>query len=248
MENESNKKLISTSTQWSTLCCFDDIINIPINNKIEEKEDNSIEEKKDVFDIESIIENLDTKKKLGKLSSNILLKKELDISISLNKYYFQLSENIKNNILILLKQILLINNILKDRIKMETIKVNYSIITQTYLPRSSYKFCNFKDACNYNYSNNKHKGCYAHHYIHNLLEFDLNISIYYITNFVNDTNINNNKDITKSFTTINFVIKHMYDEINNILLYSKNTDNIEKYHKNNVKNIKQKNKTRKINI
>ena len=62
------------------------------------------------------------------------------------------------------------------------------------------------------------------------------------------TNINNNKDITKSFTTINFVIKHMYDEINNILLYSKTTDNIEKYHKNNIKNVKQKNKTRRINI
>ena len=34
MENESNKKIILTSTRWSTLCCLDDIINIPINKHL----------------------------------------------------------------------------------------------------------------------------------------------------------------------------------------------------------------------
>jgi len=233
--------------RWSTLCNLDNIINKTITNTIEEKTNTIIEKKNDIFDIKLIIESLDTKENLKKLTSNLLLKKELDVSNNLNKYYFQLSKNTKENIIILLNQILLITNILKNRLNMSSIPVNYSVINQNYIPRGSYKFCNFKDACKYNYSNNKQKGCYAHHYIHDLLEYDLSIIIYFINNFIDDNNINNNKDIIKSFTTINYVIKHMYDEMQSILLYSNNNIDIEKYHKNNKKNIKQ-NKTRKINF
>ena len=168
------------------------------------------------------------------------------LSNNLNKYYFQLNTN-SNNILKILDNILIINNILKKRLNMKTLNINYNSVTNTYIPRSSYKFCNFKDACNYNYDLNKNKGCYAHHYVYNLLEYDLTILIYYINNFISE-NINSNKQVTKSLTTINFVIKHMYEELQNIFLYSDNKIDIEKFHINNFKNIKNKNKKRNINF
>ena len=169
----------------------------------------------------------------------------IDLSNFLNKYYYQYT--VKKNILILINKIIKINKILKERLNLQSIKINFNSINLKFIPRSSYKFCNFKDACKYNYNESKDKGCYAHHYVYDLLEFDLEIVNYYITNYVEDNNLCNNKDIIKSFSTINYVIKHMYDELNSIKLYSKNQECIECYHKNNKKS-KGKNKIRKINF
>ena len=119
---------------------------------------------------------------------------------------------------------------IKKKLNMKTIDIKKDIINLNNLPRSSYKFCKHKDACNYNYEKNRNKKCHNHHYVHNLLEYDLMTIIYYIENLVNDKNLNNNQEIIKSFTTINYVIKHMYEELNNIKLYSKQNENIDKYH------------------
>lgn len=230
---------------WSELCKFNNIKNIIIKDDInyEKNKEKNIEKNK--FDINTIISSINSDKIIKNLTSDILLKKMYFLSNNLNKYYFNYSNIKKENIIIIVNSILEMNNILKNRLNMKTIEINLDNLNKNSIPRSSYKFCNFKDACKYNYEKKSCKGCYAHHYVYNLLEFDLNILLYYLDN-LEECNIFNNKELSKSLTTVNYVIKHMYDELNSILLYIKKEDNIEKYHINNKKNVNRK--KRNINI
>lgn len=222
--------------RWSTTCNLNKVNNIIIDDlDIESNIKNNNTNLKQ-FNIDELIKNIIDINKLKKENSLFLLKLILNNSTNLNKFYFQTSENKKNKILIILNNILEITNILKNKINLNTIHVNLSLIKETFIPRSSYKFCNFKDNCNYNYNKCKNKGCYAHHYVYDLLEYDLKSIIYYIENFIVNDIISSNKEITKSLSTINYVIKHMYEELNNISIYIKKDENIEKYHKNNFKN------------
>ena len=68
------------------------------------------------------------------------------------------------------------------------------------IQRCSYKFCNFKENCNYNYSKKKNNYCYQDHYVHNMVSHDLMILINYIQDD-DFENINKNeslKEILKS--------------------------------------------------
>ena len=210
------------------------IKNIQIDNIINNKlvENNNVVE--DIFNINIFIEKIE-KKNIQLLNSLELLELELEISINLNKYYFSYNNNNKSIIIKLLNKILNICQILKDKLNMKTIQIKKDMINKNNVPRSSYKFCNHKDACKFNYSKDKNKKCHNHHYVHNLLEYDIYTIIYYIENLITENNLNNNQEIIKSFTTINYVIKHMYEELNNIKLYSKKNECIEKYHHYNYK-------------
>lgn len=81
------------------------------------------------------------------------------------------------------------------------------------VPRSSYKFCNYNFECEFNYNTKKFNGCFAQHYVHNLVYADLNSLFKYIT--ANKNNMDNKvfDEIRKSINTISFVIGHMYDEL-----------------------------------
>ena len=81
-----------------------------------------------------------------------------------------------------------------------------------------------------------------------MIEADLVVIIYYIENIINDDNININNQLCKSFSTINYVIKHMYNELKSITLYLKKGDKIENYHVNNKVNKVVSKKQRKINL
>ena len=35
------------------------------------------------------------------------------------------------------------------------------------IPRSSYQFCSYRHECEFNYDHEKHKGCFAQHFVHN---------------------------------------------------------------------------------
>ncbi|CAH6421842.1 Hypothetical protein KVN_LOCUS530 [uncultured virus] len=84
------------------------------------------------------------------------------------------------------------------------------------IPRSSYKFCENNYGCEYNYNFKKYKGCFAQHYVHNMVSADLEA----LKNFViiNKNNICDNfiNELKKSINTISFVIAHMNDELNQI--------------------------------
>jgi hypothetical protein len=86
------------------------------------------------------------------------------------------------------------------------------------IPRCSYKFCSFKENCNYNYDKTKN-GCYSDHYVYNMLSADIKIiRDYILANNPVEENITYNKELLKCINTLNFVIKHMYEEYNSICL------------------------------
>ena len=148
-----------------------------------------------------------------------------------------------NSMIIILEKLKEISNILKIRGNLNKNIHNIHNIKHNSIPRSSYKFCNFKDCCKYQYSQEFKKGCYSDHFVHDLLYSDICVIIVYINKYINNENIINNKDINKSLSTINFVLKHMYNELSNINLYVKDINELEKIHRK--KTIEKK---KKVNI
>jgi hypothetical protein len=146
-----------------------------------------------------------------------ILQKELLIIKLLSKYSLQ-TNNLDNDFVIkCLKICFELSEILRSKIDQTQIK----IINKKNIQRCSYKFCNFKENCNYNYSKKKNNHCYQDHYVHNMVSHDLLVLIYYIED-EDFNNINKNeslKDILKSINTISFVINHMESELKSKCLY-----------------------------
>ena len=91
--------------------------------------------------------------------------------------------------------------------------------TKVGLVRCSYKFCNFKENCVYNYQK-KNNHCYQDHFVHNMVSHDINILIDYIEqSYDNEDIIKPNKEILKSLNTLSFVINHMEQELKAKCIY-----------------------------
>jgi hypothetical protein len=105
--------------------------------------------------------------------------------------------------------------------------------------RSSYKFCNKKDSCEnlYGFISNKSRTtskCMADHYVHYKLVSDITSVITILD--VKTENIVN--DLRICLDTINFVINHMYQELNTFNIYYNKEENfdINKYYVCSKKN------------
>lgn len=159
--------------------------------------------------------------------------KYIDIDNLLTCKYDELSDS---NIMEYQTQII---NYLRKQIKNKIIisdllvKLNWLIETSKYLSeklklqifqhknggtnsvsRSSYKFCNYNFECQFNYNLKKYCGCYAQHYVHNLVYADLESLKMYVLN--NEISIECKiEEIKKSINTSSFVIGHMHDELKN---------------------------------
>ena len=191
----------------------------------------------DIFDdnfneLMTKINNYDLEKiqdEFEKLTSLDLLDEELKIVKLISKYTLQNNYLNYGFFLKSLDVILIQSNILCKRLKLQPIdhKVkNYN----NYIPRCSYKFCNFKNDCFYNYNRKTKNICYQDHYVHNMVSADLIILIDYIKNKFNENKlIIPNKEILKSINTLSFVVEHMYSELKSRCLYLKD-DEIEKEH------------------
>lgn len=200
--------------------------------------------------IEKICDDKNIIETFKKKNSLEILKLENEIVFILNKYALQnnyLNYTFFNNCICFLKKL---NNILKERLKLPKIKHNQKIQFKS-IPRCSYKFCNFKDSCTYNYDNS-HNYCYQDHYVHNMVEADLNILINYIKLYFDDKKlIVHNKEILKSINTLSYVINHMYEELKTKTIYVREEKNIEKFHivkKNKKKKKKKKKYNKEVNI
>lgn len=108
---------------------------------------------------------------------------------------------------------------LSDKLKLPFYKHKDNEIKKDMIPRSSYKFCNHNYECEYNYNILKYNGCYAQHYVHNLVYADIKA----IKEYINNKTENNNmiEEIKKSINTISFVINHMYEELKNVSAHGK---------------------------
>lgn len=98
-----------------------------------------------------------------------------------------------------------------------------------FIPRLRYDFCKHNSSCNFNYNKKKHK-CKEDHYVYNKLYIDLIVILQYINKY--EDHIIKHADILKNFKTINFVMKHMYDEFNQFAQYA----TPEEYHKFHIVN------------
>jgi len=128
-----------------------------------------------------------------------------------------------------LKFLFNLSEILRIRIGQKEIVHDFKIINSS-ISRCSYKFCNYKDNCVYNYNINNKNLCYQDHYVHRMVSADLLILIHYITTkYIDKTHITHNKEILKSINTLYFVINHMENELKAKCLYIDKND-CEQYH------------------
>lgn len=95
--------------------------------------------------------------------------------------------------------------------------------------RSSYKFCNLKQYCKMTFGNPlelniEHKRCEGEHFVHNKLVNDLKSLIHVMDNQTDSEEDRNNIPyyLRTGLTTTEFVIKHMYLDLNVFHIYLKN--------------------------
>jgi hypothetical protein len=167
-----------------------------------------------------------------------LLKIEDELIFYLHKYCLK-THDINNDFIIkMLVLILDISSILKKRVKLPDFSFKFNDKNKNDLKRCSYKFCKFKENCNYNYCKKKCI-CYQDHYVHHMVNFD----IQQILDYLNISNNNpltsniNHTEILKSIKTLAFVINHMKNELSVRCLYAKPNE-IEKNHIVNTDNKK----------
>jgi len=230
---------------------FTESIDIDLDNDSNESNHTEVDDNKLILEkINNYIDQIKDNK-LSFISKNVLelLKEQESICTYLCKYVLQnnyLNYDFFTNSLILLKEL---SAYLRNKINQKKFTHDLKKIKLTNsIPRSSYKFCHFKDSCMYNYDKDKN-GCYADHYVHNLAEADIEALIEYIKNNFKDNNIiNHNKEIIKCINTLCFVIKHMASELNSLCIYCE-PDEYNNFHFNKIvkknKNKKKKKKSSK---
>ena len=221
-------------TLWSKLINFDEFYS---NQKTESFYEDEKEEKViDISDIEFSLNNENILKEVYKilnledvnnLTSLQLLKKQDLISSYISK---SLQNNIvqKNFLTDCIEFLKKTSEILSNKINLKIYNHNYEFVKKDKIVRSSYKFCNYKHSCTYNYEKGK-KGCYADHYPHHMVYADCDAILYCLGKYYEEEQEINNKEIIRCINTISFVIKHMYEELNNLCLYSKREDH-DKFH------------------
>lgn len=148
-----------------------------------------------------------------------LIKEQNLISAYLDKYILQNNIISKSFVLKILNWLLNSAILLSRKLNLEPQFHHIdNLVGLQNIPRCSYKFCSFKENCTYNYDTTKN-GCYSDHYVYNMLTADIKIIKDYIeANHPNDEKITYNKELLKCINTLNFVIKHMYDEYNVICM------------------------------
>jgi hypothetical protein len=104
-------------------------------------------------------------------------------------------------------------------------KINATDVSNGIIPRSSYKFCEYNYDCQFNYKE-KYNGCFAQHFVHNLVYADIIALIQYLTHIYNSENKVNYEELIKCITTISYVIKHMSEELSNLQFHYGNISSV----------------------
>ena len=192
------------------------------------------------IDLNTINFSLDNEKILNEIKSIVLIndfKKYSTLNILkkqdlLSSYLSKSIQNTNINmdfLIEILNWLMETSKELNNRIGLKLYTHSDTLIKQDKVIRSSYKFCNFKHNCSYNYDNKK-KGCYADHYVHNMVYADVHALIKCISKFYTEADVIQNKEIVKCINTISFVIRHMYEELHNLCMYCTDESEHNKYH------------------
>jgi hypothetical protein len=228
--DENNIYLVGLENKYKTSCKLS--LNEIINTNIEKK---SV----DIFNFSVENEAINNKMKeiitIAKFEDHKdldLLEKEALIIIYINRFLLKnkLSEEDKPFFISLFKWIQNVSDYLATKLNLSKITHSKRFKEEFLINRCSYKFCNYKDNCEFNYDK-KSKKCNSDHYVHNMVSADCDSLIdYLVTNDLEKTNHQN--EMMKCINTLMFVINHMYNELKNKLYYN-NTKTEEDLHQNN---------------
>jgi len=187
-----------------------------IENKLSQIEleyDLKLKELEELCDDQEIINNIKLQNSL------VILQKEVEIIKLLTKYALQNNQLNYTFFIKSLKLLLDISEILRIRLGQKEI-IHEKNYLPGNLPRCSYKFCNFKDTCSYNYNTTIKNQCYQDHFVHRMVSADLTILIEYIDKKNQDISfVIYNKEILKTINTLSFVINHMENELKAKCMY-----------------------------
>jgi hypothetical protein len=230
LESFINKDSLIMTSDIESIMKTNKFIN-NIETKIEEMEVDFVSKMNEIKDT---FENNDITKIYSSKNSLEILQKELEIVKLISKYSLQNNKLEFIFIISCLKYLLTLSEILRIRIKQQPLNIKgFNSNAKSNISRCSYKFCNYKEECTYNYNfNKKTNSCYQDHYVHNMVSHDVESLIYYIENNNSSSNnsiINHNKEILKTINTLSFVIGHMEGELRAKCLYNDQKD-WEKYH------------------
>ena len=179
---------------------------------------------------ENLCNNLEEINKLCTLNSLKILQKELEVIKLLTKYSLQNNQLSYDFFMNALKLLLSLSETLRTRLGQEEVKVEKNIYNDDNISRCSYKFCNYKDSCNYNYNKAKNLICYQDHYVHSMVSEDLKVLLEYIEQKYGEIKIvSHNKEILKTINTLSFVINHMESELKAKCMYLEENE-IESFH------------------
>jgi len=192
------------------------------NEDIIENKLNQIETDYDIMinNLKNDYENIAVVNEIKNKNSLVILQKEVEIIKLLTKYALQNNQLDYTFFLKSLKFLLQISEILRIRLGQKEIIHENKLFTPGNLQRCSYKFCNYKDTCVYNYNPTSKSQCYQDHYVHRMVSADLTILIEYIDKKFQDQNfVIHNKEILKTINTLSFVINHMENELRAKCMY-----------------------------
>ena len=239
IDNFFNKSCLNMSNEIDKLMNSNKFIN-NIDVKIEEME---VDFTSKMNEIKNTFEKNDINKLYNNKNSLEVLQKEVEIIKLISKYSLQNNKLEFEFIITCLKYLFSLSELLRNRLHQQPINMNKSYIGKNNLTnnstnnitRCSYKFCNYKEECAYNYNiGKKTNQCYQDHYVHNMVSHDVSSLISYIEfNYKTNSLILHNKEILKTVNTLSFVIGHMEGELRAKCLYNDPKD-WEKYHYINV--------------
>ena len=235
--DENNNYLVTLENKYKSSCklSLNEILNTPVENKTS-----------DIFNFSVENEAINNKMKEILLINNFkntndldLLEKEALIIIYINRYLLKnkLKETEKQFFIDLFNWIKNVSEHFTNKLGLSQIIHSKRFKEEYLINRCSYKFCNYKDNCEFNYDK-KGKKCNSDHYVHNMVFADCESLINYLINNNLET-VDHHNEMMKCINTLMFVINHMYNELKNKLFYSKNIS-VNELHTNN--NITEKSK------
>jgi hypothetical protein len=228
--DENNNYLINLENKYKSSCklSLNEIVNTTVENKTSDIFNFSVENEAINIKMKEILQ-ISNYKSFNDLE---LLEKEALIIIYINRYLIKnkLTEEDKQFFIDLFIWIKNISLYFTDKLNLNIISHSKRFKDEYLINRCSYKFCNYKDNCEFNYDK-KNKKCNCDHYVHNMVHADADSLISYLLNN-NLNNIDHHNEMMKCINTLMFVINHMYNELKNKVFYSKNK-NIDELHQNN---------------
>jgi hypothetical protein len=213
-----NKSVSDISSSWALLVSEESVIleDKPLNNsqviesKIIPNLHEKVHEKLGVDDI--LLLEVDGLKDLNIISNQVILVTHT------RKHLKHLIENTQIDKLIsIFDWIMLASKTLSARY---ALNINIGKLPKidsqsAVIPRSSYKFCDYNYECEFHYGKKK-RGCYAQHFVHHLVYFDVSGLLKYIIVNKNTPDKLNINEMNKTINTLLFVLNHMHDEMQNI--------------------------------